>query len=305
MEWIVFSIIIVFVMILDLGVFRRGAHVVKLKEAVFWSILWILVSLAFAGGLYFFNSKQDSTLFLTGYLVEKALSVDNLFLFLIIFKHFAIPREYQHKILFWGIIGAIVTRGIIIAAGISLVESFSWITYVFGAFIVYMGIKAAFVNDEEIDVSSTLYFRVIEKFCPIKWDYKGPLFFVRSQGALYLTPLFVVLLVVEISDVVFALDSVPAILSITTDVFLVFTSNLFAILGLRSLYFVLAELSEIFDYLVYAVSFILISVGVKILLKDLVHFPEWLMLSLILGSLVISILASIVMKSRYFRKTLD
>jgi tellurite resistance protein TerC len=294
MGWIIFVLIVLVVLALDLGVFRSKEHVIKLPEALLWSGIWIFLSLLFALGIYYFQSKERSILFLTGYLVEKSLSVDNLFLFVVIFRHFAIPREHQHKILFWGIIGAILTRAIIIATGIELVQRFHWIMYVFGVFIIYVGIKTFFSKSEEVDITQTSYYKLINKYLPISWDYTGDKFFIKTEKGFFITSSFVALIIVELSDVLFALDSVPAILSITTDTFLVYTSNLFAILGLRALYFVLAEMIEMFVYLSHAVSFILILVGLKILLHHFINLPEWLILIGIILSLVIAVIASII-----------
>ncbi len=302
MEWIIFGFILVTVLFIDLGLFHKEGQADTLRVAVIWSLVWIVVSLLFGVGIWVFQSTDNFLLYLTGYLVEKSLSVDNLFLFLVIFKTFSIKREYQHKILFWGILGAVVTRGLMIWAGVSLIEHYSWITYVFGLFIIYVGIKTATVPDDDFDVSNTFYYKFIKKILPIKWDYEGSHFAIVENGKLFFTPLLVVLFVVEISDVLFALDSVPAILSITTDPFLVFTSNLFAILGLRALYFVLAEMVDKFTYLSHGVSAVLILVGVKILLKDFVDFPELLVLVLIftilIGSVVFSIWKSKQVESR-------
>lgn len=293
-EWLIFGFIIAIALVLDLGVFHKSTRVIPLKEAAIWSVVWIVLSLLFALGIWHYNSPEEGILFLTGYVVEKSLSVDNLFLFVVIFRHFSIAKEFHHKILFWGIIGAIVTRAIIILAGISLIQQFDWVTYLFGLFIVYIGIKTAFADEEDFDISETRYFKILQRYFPIQWNYAGDKFIIKEAGKVFITPLLVVLIVVEISDILFALDSVPAILSITTDTFLVYTSNLFAILGLRSLYFVLAEMVDKFYYLSHGVSVILILVGVKILAKDLFHLPEGMMLGLIILVLAASIAASFV-----------
>lgn len=293
LHWIVFSIVVLFFLFLDLGIFHKKNEIIKIKEAVTWSAVWIIVALAFAAGIYFLESKTDSILFLTGYVVEKSLSVDNLFLFVVIFKHFNIPKKYQHKILFWGIVGAIVTRGLIIWAGISLIQRYDWLTYIFGIFIVYIGYKTAFTKEEDFDITEKKYYALIKKYIPVAWSHHGPEFFIKRGGKIVLTPLMMALIVVEISDILFALDSVPAILSITTDSFIVYTSNLFAILGLRSLYFVLAEMMDKFAYLSVGVSAILVIVGVKILIKDFYHFPEGLMLLIIFVILSASMIYSV------------
>lgn len=299
-SWIVLAVIVAGLLALDLGVFHRKAHAIAFREAALWSVFWIGMGLLFCGGLWIFFSKQTAVIFLTGYVLEKALSVDNLFLFIVTFSYFSIDRKYQHRILFWGILGAIVTRGILIYAGVSLIENFAWLTYLFGAFILFTGIKTAKSHNEDVSLENNKILAFARKYIPSKMDYQGPAFFVKEGSRYLATPMFVVLLVVELTDVLFALDSIPAILGVTTDPFIVYSSNLFAILGLRALYFVLAGMMDIFEYISLGVSAILVLVGVKMLLHDFVHLPEGYMLLAIGFILLVSILPSIprVMRER-------
>lgn len=297
--WIVLAVLVVLLLVLDLGVFHKNAHVVGFKEACLWSVFWVAIALLFCGGIWVFDSKQSATLFLTGYIVEKALSVDNLFLFLVTFSYFSVDRKYQHRLLFWGILGAIVTRGIMIAAGVSLIHKFDWLMYVFGVFIIFTGIKTAFTKTEDVSLDDNTVLKLIKKYVPSKMDYQGQKFIIKENGKYYATPMLVVLLLVELTDILFAVDSIPAILGITTDPFLVFSSNIFAILGLRSLFFVLSGMMEMFEYLSYGVSAILVVVGIKMLAHGHFHLPEGVMLLVIALLLGLSILPSL---PRIFRE---
>ncbi len=291
--WIILGVMVGGLLALDLGVFHKKAHVIGFREACLWSVFWVAMGLLFCGGLWVFESKASAVLFLTGYIVEKALSVDNLFVFIVTFSYFGVDRQYQHRVLFWGILGAIVTRGILIAAGVSLIQKFEWLIYIFGVFIIFTGIKTALSASKEFSLEENSILRLVQKYIPSKMDYKGSYFIIKEQGRYFATPMLVVLLVVELTDVLFALDSIPAILGITTDPFIVYSSNVFAILGLRSLYFVLAGMMEMFEYLSYGVSAILVFVGIKMLLHSVLHVPEGYMLLIIALTLGASILPSI------------
>ncbi len=278
-------------LVLDLGVFHRRAHTVNFREALAWSLAWIALAAVFAVVVFFWHGRTPALEFATGYVIELSLSVDNLFVFLLIFRFFQVPPNHQHKVLFWGIIGALVMRGIFIAAGVSMIERFHWIIYVFGAFLVYSGIKLFFQEEAEIHPEKNPVLRLFRRWVPVTDDYVGDQFFVRRPG-LYATPLFVVLLVVETTDLLFAVDSIPAILAITRDAFIVYTSNVFAILGLRSMYFALAGMMEMFRYLHYGLSMILVFVGAKMLLSHYFEIPTHLALIAVVGVLFISVVAS-------------
>ena len=278
-------------LVLDLGVFHRRAHTVKFREALAWSVAWIALAAIFAVVIFFWHGRTPALEFVTGYVIELSLSVDNLFVFLLIFRFFQVPAIHQHKVLFWGILGALIMRAIFIAAGVSLIQRFHWIIYAFGAFLVYSGIKLFFQEEAEIHPEKNPVLRLFRRSVPVTKDYVGNRFFVRSAG-LYATPLFVVLLVVETTDLLFAVDSIPAILAITRDAFIVYTSNVFAILGLRSMYFALAGMMEMFRYLHYGLSLVLISVGAKMLLSHYFEIPTPVALAAVAGVLAISVIAS-------------
>jgi len=291
--WVVFNLFVLAMLALDLGVFHRKSHVVGTKEALGWSAVWISLAMIFNIVLYFWRGPQPATEFLTGYLIEKALSVDNIFVFIMIFAYFKIPALHQHKVLFWGILGALLMRAIFIFGGVKMLEHFHWIIYVFGAFLIITGIKMAFAKDKEIDPDKNPLLKLFRRFVPITNTHEDGHFWVRRNGRLWATPLFVALLFVEMSDLIFAVDSIPAILSITRDPFLVYTSNVFAILGLRSLYFALAGIVDMFQYLHYGLAAILVFVGAKMALMDLYKIPIWVSLFVILGILIVSILVSL------------
>jgi TerC family integral membrane protein len=291
--WVVFNLFVVAMLILDLGVFHRKAHEVRIREALFWSAFWIVLSLLFNLGIYFWHGSQAALEFFTGYLLEKSLSVDNIFVFLMVFTYFRVPYIHQHKVLFWGILGALIMRALFILTGIALIQKFHWIIYVMGGFLVLTGIKMATQKDEEINPERNPVLRLVRRLLPMTEDYESGRFFVRRSGRLFATPLFIVVLVVETTDVIFAVDSIPAILAITLDPFIVYTSNVFAILGLRALYFALAGVMKLFHYLPYGLSFILVFVGVKMLLVDIYKVPISLALGTVAGVLAISVLASI------------
>jgi len=278
-------------LVLDLGVFHRRTHVVKFREAMLWSAMWIALAAVFAVIVYFWHGRGPALEFVTGYVIELSLSVDNLFVFLLIFRYFQVPTVHQHKVLFWGILGALVMRAVFILAGVGLIRQFHWIIYVFGALLVYSGIKLFRQENAEIHPEKNPLLRLFRRWIPVTKDYEGDKFFVRRPG-LYATPLFIVLLVVETTDVLFAVDSIPAILAITLDAFIVYTSNVFAILGLRSMYFALAGMMELFHYLHYGLSLVLIFVGGKMLVSHYYQVPTEIALGVVAGILTISVVAS-------------
>ena len=280
-------------LVLDLGVFHRRTHTVKFREALIWSLVWIAMAAAFAVVIYFWHGRTPSLEFVTGYVIELSLSVDNLFVFLLIFRFFQVPPEHQHKVLFWGILGALIMRAAFIVAGVGLIQRFHWIIYVFGAFLVYSGIKLFSQENAEIHPEKNPVLRLFRKWVPVTKEYEGNKFFVRRPG-LYATPLLVVLVVVETTDLLFAVDSIPAILAITRDAFIVYTSNVFAIMGLRSMYFALAGMMEMFRYLHYGLSLVLIFVGAKMLVSHYYEIPTVVALGCVAGVLIVSVLASVV-----------
>ncbi|MCG3116582.1 MAG: TerC family protein [Candidatus Manganitrophus sp. SA1] len=291
--WILFNLFVLGMLALDLGVFHRKAHVVRLKEALGWSVVWICLALLFNLLIYFWLGPETALQFLAGYVIEKSLSVDNLFVFLLIFSYFSVPSIYQHKILFWGILGALIMRAIFIAAGITLIEKFHWMIYLFGGFLIITGIKMAFQKDKELDPEANPVLRLFRRFVPVTSEYHESRFWVIKEGKRWATPLFVVLLLVETTDVIFAVDSIPAILAVTRDPFIVYTSNVFAILGLRALYFALAGIMQLFHYLHYGLSLILVFVGTKMLISDIYKVPIGIALAVIAGILIVSVVASI------------
>lgn len=304
--WIVFNIFIIAILVVDLKVFHREAHEISVKEALVWSAFWIAVALVFNGGIYFWLGSEAALQYLTGYLIEKSLSMDNLFVFLMIFAYFGVASRYQHNVLFWGILGALMMRTIFIIAGITLIARFQWLIFIFGVFLIYTGIKLALENDVEVEPEKNPVLKLVRRFLPITHNFEGQKFFVRRAGRLIATPMFVVLIVIETTDVIFALDSIPAILAITTDPFIVYTSNVFAILGLRALYFALTGIMQMFYYLHYGLSLILAFVGVKMILSKVhelpiigrylleIHIPAGVALGVVGSILVVSVIASIV-----------
>lgn len=291
--WILFNLFVLAMLALDLGVFHRKVHVVRLKEALGWSVVWISLALLFNLLIYFWLGPETALQFLAGYIIEKSLSVDNLFVFLLIFSYFSVPSVYQHKILFWGILGALIMRAIFIAAGITLIEKFHWMIYLFGGFLIITGIKMAFQKDKELHPETNPVLRLFRRFVPVTDQYHHDHFFVLKEGKRWATPLFVVLLLIETTDVIFAVDSIPAILAVTRDPFIVYTSNVFAILGLRALYFALAGIMQLFHYLHYGLSLILVFVGTKMLISDIYKVPIGIALAVIAGILIVSVVASI------------
>lgn len=304
--WISFFVIVLLILILDLGIFNKTPHIISTKEATKWTSIWVTISFLFSGVVYWIYDNNyianpdelkpigAAIKFITGYLIELSLSVDNIFVIAIIFSAFKIPKKYQHRVLFWGILGAIVFRGIMIYFGVLLIHKFAWTTYIFGAFLFYTAVKMLFTSDDEqFEPKKSFVFKVIKKIIPITTHIDGEHFFVKRKHITAATPLFVALIVIEIMDIVFALDSVPAILAITSDPFLVFSSNIFAILGLRSMYFFLANMLEKFSYLEFSLIAILSFVGLKMLLHDFIEIPEWASLAFIALSLLVGIVISL------------
>lgn len=295
MWWVAFNAFVIAMLALDLGVFHRKAHEVRIKEALGWSAVWIAMALAFNVWVWFQLGPQKGTQFLTGYLIEKSLSVDNVFVFAVLFTFFGIPAQYQHRVLFWGIFGALVMRAAMIFAGAALISNFTWIIYVFAALLVITGIKMVVGTHKAIDPEKNIALRALRRFMPVTKEFHGQKFFVRRNGVLAATPLFAVLLCIEMTDLIFAVDSIPAIFAITQDTFIVYTSNVFAILGLRALYFALAGLLPYFHFLKYGLGVILVFVGIKM---SLGHTPwkidTMVSLGVVISVLAISMIASVV-----------
>ncbi len=288
--WIGFNLFVLAMLALDLGVFHRKTHVVSFREAIAWTVVWVTLAFCFNLGVWHYAGPQKALEFLTGYLIEYSLSVDNIFVFALLFSYFAVPPEFQHRVLFWGILGALVLRAVMIVAGTVLIAKFTWIVYVFGAFLVLTGIKMIVKREEEMHPERNPVVRWFKRLMPVTGSYRGDAFFVRENGVRMATPLFVVLLLVEISDVIFAVDSIPAIFAVTTDPFIVYTSNVFAILGLRSLYFALAGVMNRFHFLKIGLGVVLSFVGVKMLLAH----TAWKLDTLVsLGVIVLSLATSI------------
>jgi len=310
--WIAFIVFVIVMLTLDLFVFHKKNTVVKVKEALLWSLFWISLAAAFNVGVYFMLGKVKALEFLTGYLIEESLSVDNLFVFILIFGFFKIEPKYQHRVLFWGILGAIVMRAVFIFAGVALIQKFNWIMYIFGAFLVYTGIKMLFEKEEDdYNPNKNFLIKGFKKIFPVTDDMSRPHFFVRTNKILYATPFFIALLVIEASDLIFAVDSIPAVLSVSKDPFIVYTSNIFAILGLRSLYFALSGIMVYFHYLKYALSGILTFIGLKMCINEFTiehgysfHISNVVSLLVIIGLLTFSVLLSIAVKKNQELKVL-
>jgi tellurite resistance protein TerC len=292
--WLGFNLFVLAMLALDLGVFHRKAHVVAFKESIAWTVVWVALALLFNGAIWYFVGAQKALEFFTGYVIEKSLSVDNVFVFAMLFSYFAVPPLYQHKVLFWGILGALAMRAVMIALGAALIAQFSWIIYVFGALLVLTGIKMAVKREEAIHPERNPVVRAFKGLMPVTSDYRQDRFFVAERGVRHATPLFVVLLLVEVSDLIFAVDSIPAIFAVTTDPFIVYTSNVFAILGLRSLYFALAGVMDKFHYLKIGLGVVLAFVGVKMLLAHSPYKLDTLLsLGVVVGILAMSVVASL------------
>ncbi len=291
--WAGFIALVIIMLVIDLGVFHKQAHVVKIKEALIWSAVWITLALIFNYVIYYFMGKEKALEFLAGYLIEKSLSVDNLFVFIMLFGFFNVDPKYQHKVLFWGIIGALIMRAIFIFAGVALLEKFHWLIYIFGGFLIYSGIAMLKPHKSDIEPDKNPLVRLFTRFFPVTQTMHGGKFFVRINKRMFATPLFIVLIIVEFTDLIFAVDSIPAILAVSKDTFIIFTSNVFAILGLRALYFALAGITQYFYYLKYGLAAILSFVGIKMIISGYYKIPITLSLIVIFVLLLISILASV------------
>ncbi len=292
--WAIFAVVVVLALAIDLGIFHREAHVVRMKEAAAWTAVWASLALGFNAFIYYRSGAVRAAEFLQGWLLEYALSVDNVFVFLVVFRYFRVPKEHLHRVLFWGIIGAVVSRGVFIAVGAVIIQRFHWVMYLLGAFLVYTAVKIILQKDAEVDPTKNLALRLARRVLRTTEHYEGQKFLVRRDGVLWATPLLVVLLVVEMSDIMFAVDSIPAIFGVTTDVFIVFTSNIFAILGLRSLFFLVEGLVAKLRFLKIGVALILAFIGVKILIKSWYEIPVAVSLGVLASVLVLSALASLV-----------
>jgi len=297
--WIGFHVFVLFMLALDLGVFHKKAHKVPVKEAVIWTLVWITLATLFCGFIFFEFGKTRALEFLTGYVIEYSLSVDNIFVFILIFSYFAVKDQYQHEVLFWGILGALIMRGMFIFAGVAMINRFHWIVIIFGGFLVFTGIRMLFNKEGEVDPEKNIIVRFFRKFLPVSRTMHGEKMFIRENNKLYATPLFLVLLVIESSDLIFAVDSIPAVLAISHNTFIVYTSNIFAILGLRSLYFAIAGVIGYFRFLKVGLSFVLTFVGAKMLMSFFqIEIPILLSLGVIVFILLSSILVSVAIKKR-------
>ena len=292
--WVLFGVFILAMLALDLGVFNRKAHVIKMKEALLWVGFWVTLACLFGAGVYYFYGHSKALEFFTAYIIEYSLSIDNLFVFLLIFRFFNVPPAYEHKALFWGILLALITRAAFIFAGVALINKFHWIMYVFGAFLIYTGIKLALNKQTEVHPDKNIAIKMLRYFIPVTKEFQEAKFFIIKNGKRFATPMLAVLLALETTDILFAVDSIPAVLAISRDPFIVYTSNVFAILGLRSLFFAISGLMKLFHLLHYGLSAILSFVGVKMLIVDFYHIPIGVSLAVISSILVISIGASMI-----------
>jgi len=303
--WPAFIALILFLLALDLLVFQREAHEISVKESFVWSVIWTVIGVGFAGVIYAWHGHTAAGEYLAGYIIERSLSVDNIFVFALIFSYFAVPAAYQYRVLMWGILGAIVFRIIFIAVGASLLEAFHWMVYVFGGFLVFTGARMALSKNEEVDPEQNAALRFLRRAVPITTDYRGTRFWVRETGAWMATPLLAVLVVIETTDILFAVDSIPAIFAVTENAFIVFSSNAFAILGMRVLYFMLAGAMHRFVYLKLGLSVVLVFVGLKMLVDDFYHISIWLSLGVIGLVLAVAVGASLVVTGRRERAALE
>ena len=295
LPWLVFNVFVLALLALDLGVFHRKAHEIKIKEALKWSAVWVTLALLFNAGILLWRGSDQAFAFFTGYIIEKSLSVDNLFVFLLIFSYFGVDSIYQHKVLFYGILGALIMRAVFIGVGVTLIHLFHWVIYVFGAFLIVTGLRMGLQKNREVHPEKNPVLRLFRRLMPTTDHYVQGRFIVTRNGKTFATPLLVVLLVIETTDIVFAVDSIPAILAVTTDPFIVYTSNIFAILGLRALYFALAGAMRLFHKLHLGLSFILVFIGVKMLLSDVFKIPILIALSVVASILILSVAASILL----------
>ncbi len=297
-DWFIFAGVVLIALFLDLFVFHRHPHKISLKEALMLSAFWIVLGLGFGVFVYYDRGYDRAVEYLTGYLLEKSLSLDNIFVFILIFSYFKIPEEFRHKVLFWGVLGAIVFRAIFIFAGLELIKQFHWMVYVFGIILIVSAIKLLTTEEKEFHPEQTIVYKIASRIIPLRPHNGNGRFFIREGGRLYATPLFLTLVFVESSDIMFAIDSVPAILAVSKDPFVVYTSNIFAILGLRSLYFAAAGVLPLFHYLHYGLSFILGFIGVKMLLSEFYKIPVEVSLLLIGSAIFVSVVASLIVKKR-------
>jgi tellurite resistance protein TerC len=294
--WIIFNVFVLLMLALDLGVFNRKAHLISIKEALIWTGVWIILAMCFNVLVYYWQGEAKALEFFTGYVIEKSLSVDNVFVFVLIFSYFKIPAIHQHRILFWGVLGALIMRAIFIFAGVAILEKFHWTIYIFGTILIYSGYKMFIQKNKTIEPEKNPLIKFFRRIIPFTNELHGGNFFVKQNGKRFATSLFLVLIIVEITDLIFAVDSIPAILAITQDEFIVYTSNVFAILGLRSLYFALAGMIDKFRYLSKGLALILIFVGLKMLIVDFYKIPIMIALLVIVVILLISTIASLVFR---------
>lgn len=294
--WTSFNVFVLAMLALDLGVFHRKSHTIEIREALIWTSVWITLAMIFNLFVYFYFDKETAIEFFTGYVIEKSLSIDNIFVMIMIFSYFNVPKAYQHKVLFWGILGALVMRIIFILSGIELIHRFHWLIYFFGGFLVFTGIRMLTTGAEKLEPDKNPLIKLARKMFRFTSDFEGDKFFVKKDGVRWATPLFLVVIMIEFTDLIFAVDSIPAILSITDDPFIVYTSNVFAILGLRSLYFALAGIEKYFQYLKVGLSAILIFVGFKMITEDFIDIPAEISLIVIVFILTIAMLASVIVK---------
>ena len=292
--WILFAIFILAMLALDLGVFNRKSHIIKMKEALLWTSFWVSLAVLFGAGIYYLYGHNKAMEFFAGYLIEYSLSIDNLFVFMLIFRFFNVPHQHEHKALFWGILLALITRAIFIFAGVALINTFDWVMYIFGAFLIFTGVKMALNKQTEVHPDRNIAIKLLRFFVPVTKQFFGAKFFVVKGGIRFATPMLAVLLALETTDILFAVDSIPAVLAISKDPFIVYTSNVFAILGLRSLFFAISGLMKLFHLLHYGLAAILTFVGVKMLIEDFFHVPVTASLLVIASILTVSVITSIV-----------
>ena len=296
--WIGFNLFVILMLVLDLGVFHRKSKVISVKDALIWTAVWVFMAFLFNVFVYYYFDEETAFEFFTGYLIEKSLSVDNIFVMILIFSYFNVPSEYQHKVLFWGILGALIMRVCFILAGVELIHKFHWLIYIFGGFLVFTGIRILTQGDSKFDPEKNPVVKLVRRVFRVTPAFEGDNFFIKRDNVLWATPLFVVVVMIEVTDLIFAVDSIPAILAISDDSFIVYTSNVFAILGLRSLYFALAGIEKYFVYLKYGLSAILIFIGAKMCISDFYTIPVEISLAFIILTLSLAVLASMVMRKQ-------
>jgi tellurite resistance protein TerC len=300
--FILFNVFILVMLVLDLGVFHRKAHRVTIKEATIWSVVWFVLALAFNAGVFVVGGKQSGLEFFAGYLIERALSFDNIFVFVVVLSYFGVPHQLQHRVLFWGIIGALITRSLFITAGAALISRFDWILYIFGMILIYSGGKMMLEKGTEVHPERNVFIKLAQRFLPLSDSFETDGFTVRKAGRLLFTPLLMVILAVETTDVIFAVDSIPAVFGVTRDPFIAYSSNIFAILGLRATYFLLVGIVDTFYYLSHGLSLVLIFIGGKMLLGAFVHIPISISLAVVIGILTVAVAASLIRNRRKSRQ---